>query len=205
MWGGRETLEIVIHGAACCLMEARLKWVVSARRCPATSFLACARTSQHPMGFSALLVGMYHLAGALWLFQLHVMAWVWGALLRWMEDRESWLGSRLYFHWEKNVSPICGDCFSSLKHCFGEPSVRTAWYKKEIQTLFSLYMWNCITGQMATTCVDVKYVQYNAGSTGTTAESFCETGDFVLFSYQVVSEACSLLRSAVFVWSRPEW
>lgn len=93
-------------------------------------------------------------------------------------------------------------CFSSLKHCFGEPSVRTAWYKKEILTLFSLHTWNCSTGQMATTCVRVKYVQHNAGSTGTTAEGFREIGDFVLFSYQMVSHTCS---SAAFVWLRPEW
>lgn len=53
-------------------------------------------------------------------------------------------------------------------------------------------------------CVCVKYVQYNAGSTGTTAEGFCEIGDFVLFSYQMVSHGCSSIRSAAFVWLRPE-
>lgn len=57
---------------------------------------------------------------------------------------------------------------------------------------------------MATACVRVKYVQYNTGGTGTTGEGFCGTGD-VLFSYQTVSHACSLIRSAPFVWSRPEW
>lgn len=36
-------------------------------------------------------------------------------------------------------------------------------------------------------------------------EGFCGTGDVVLFSYQTVSHACSLIRSAAFVWSRPEW
>lgn len=105
---------------------------------------------------------------------------------------------------EKLSHPSVVYCFTSLKHCFGGPSVRTAWDKKEIQTLFSLFTWNCITGQMATTCVRVKYIQHNAGSAGTTAEGFCEAGDFVLFSYQTVSHACSSIRSAAFVWLRPE-
>lgn len=106
---------------------------------------------------------------------------------------------------DKLSHPSVVYCFTSLKHCFGGPSVRTAWDKKEILTLSSLYTWNCITGQMATMCVRVKYVQHNAGSTGTTAEGFCEAGDFVLFPYQTVSHACSSIRSAAFVWLRTEW
>lgn len=35
-------------------------------------------------------------------------------------------------------------------------------------------------------------------------EGFWQMGDFVLISYQTVSQARSLIRSAVFVWSRPE-
>jgi len=58
---------------------------------------------------------------------------------------------------------------------------------------------------MAATCVHAKYVQHSAGSTGTTAAGCCEIGDSVLFSYQTVSHARSSIRSAPFVWLRPEW
>lgn len=39
---------------------------------------------------------------------------------------------------------------------------------------------------------------------GNLTEGFWQIGDFVLISYQMVSHACSSIRSAVFVWSRPE-
>lgn len=56
-----------------------------------------------PWGFLPL-VGLCR-SGGLWLFQLHVVAWSWGALLRWTEDRDSWLGSWLLFPMGKEKSP----------------------------------------------------------------------------------------------------
>lgn len=131
------------------------KWITATWSCPAASCPAAAWTQQHP-----LLSEVYQWAGGLGLFQLCGVGWGWGALLKLMLDRESYLGWGLLF--PVDVPPISG----ILLYVLGLSETLLQWalnesiIQKENASLFlHFYVMHHWSSDTWNTCKTVQAVQ----------------------------------------------